>query len=159
MIGFQYLMLFETRFHLKRMIIRLKFNPEISLQQDNNECPNGHTLCTNCKRIHNYCPNCRSELGNIRCLALEKVAESLQFPCKYQNLGYRDLFPYYNKLKHEQRCSFRPYICPCASSECSVTGDVPYLVAKSMCMTGALSTTDTSSQIPMKSKVLHGCSL
>ncbi|KAL3846260.1 hypothetical protein ACJIZ3_003663 [Penstemon smallii] len=92
------------------------------------QCPNGHTLCTNCKRVHNYCPNCRSELGNIRCLALEKVAEALQLPCKYQNLGCRDLFPYYNKLKHEKRCSFRPYICPYASSECSVTGDIPYLV-------------------------------
>ncbi|KAK4489691.1 hypothetical protein RD792_000324 [Penstemon davidsonii] len=116
------------------------------------QCPNGHTLCTNCQRIHNYCPNCRSELGNIRCLALEKVAESLQLPCKYQILGCRDLFPYYNKLKHEKRC-------PYASSECYVTGDVPYLVAKSMCMTGALSTTDMSNQIPMKSKMLHGCSL
>ncbi|KAK4477759.1 hypothetical protein RD792_017021 [Penstemon davidsonii] len=39
MIGFQYLLLFETQFHLKRMIIRLKFNPEIPLQQDNNEIP------------------------------------------------------------------------------------------------------------------------
>ncbi|KAE9464726.1 hypothetical protein C3L33_03357, partial [Rhododendron williamsianum] len=70
------------------------------------ECPchNGHTLCSTCKtRVHNRCPTCRQELGDIRCLALEKVAESLELPC-------------------------RPYNCPYAGSECSVTGDIPYLV-------------------------------
>ena len=94
------------------------------------QCPNGHTLCSNCKvRVHNRCPTCRFELGNIRCLALEKVAESLELPCKYQNLGCPDIFPYYSKLKHEAQCTFRPYNCPYAGSECSVTGDIPTLVA------------------------------
>ncbi|KAH9299601.1 hypothetical protein KI387_031283, partial [Taxus chinensis] len=37
------------------------------------QCPNGHTLCFPCKsRVNNRCPICRNELGNIRCLALEK---------------------------------------------------------------------------------------
>ncbi|XP_042469060.1 E3 ubiquitin-protein ligase DIS1-like isoform X2 [Zingiber officinale] len=37
------------------------------------QCSNGHTLCSGCKpRVHNRCPTCRHELGNIRCLALEK---------------------------------------------------------------------------------------
>ncbi|KAM7271198.1 hypothetical protein ACFE04_030412 [Oxalis oulophora] len=94
------------------------------------KCPNGHTLCSNCKaRVHNCCPTCRHDLGNIRCLALEKVAESLELPCRYQNLGCHDIFPYYSKLKHEQNCRFRPYSCPYAGSECSVTGDIPILVA------------------------------
>lgn len=93
------------------------------------QCPNGHTLCTNCKRVHNCCPTCHSELGNIRCLALEKVAESLELPCRYQSLGCHDLLPYYGKIKHEKHCSFRPYTCPYASSECCVTGDIPFLVA------------------------------
>ncbi|KAK8611187.1 hypothetical protein V6N13_131248 [Hibiscus sabdariffa] len=57
------------------------------------QCPNGHTLCLNCKiRVHNCCPSC----------------------CK---------------LKHEQHCRFRPYNCPYAGSDCSVTGDIPTLVA------------------------------
>nr|ACJ84732.1 unknown [Medicago truncatula] len=48
------------------------------------QCHNGHTLCSTCKtRVHNRCPTCRQELGDIRCLALEKVAESLELPCKY----------------------------------------------------------------------------
>ena len=94
------------------------------------QCPNGHTLCSNCKvRVHNRCPTCRFELGNIRCLALEKVAESLELPCKYQTLGCPDIFPYYSKLKHEAQCTFRPYNCPYAGSECSITGDIPTLVA------------------------------
>ncbi|KAF9664783.1 hypothetical protein SADUNF_Sadunf16G0053900 [Salix dunnii] len=94
------------------------------------QCPNGHTLCSACKlRVHNCCPTCRYDLGNIRCLALEKVAGSLELPCKYQSLGCLDIFPYYSKLKHEQHCRFRPYSCPYAGSECSITGDIPALVA------------------------------
>ncbi|CAM6040937.1 unnamed protein product [Sphagnum compactum] len=94
------------------------------------QCPNGHTLCSNCKlRVHNRCPTCRYELGNIRCLALEKVAESLELPCRFQSLGCPDIFPYYSKLKHEAQCTFRPYNCPYAGSECSVTGDIAWLVA------------------------------
>ncbi|KAF9667333.1 hypothetical protein SADUNF_Sadunf15G0012000 [Salix dunnii] len=94
------------------------------------QCHNGHTLCSTCKtRVQNCCPTCRQELGDIRCLALEKVAESLEFPCKYYNLGCPEIFPYYSKLKHEAICNFRPYNCPYAGSECSVVGDIPFLVA------------------------------
>lgn len=94
------------------------------------QCHNGHTLCSTCKtRVHNRCPTCRQELGDIRCLALEKVAESLELPCKYLSLGCPDIFPYYSKLKHEALCNYRPYNCPYAGSECSVTGDIPYLVS------------------------------
>lgn len=78
--------------------------------------------------MHNRCPTCHYDLGNIRCLALERVAESLEIPCRYQNLGCPDIFPYYSKLKHEQNCRFRPYNCPYAGSECSVVGDIPTLV-------------------------------
>ncbi|GJN07857.1 hypothetical protein PR202_ga25725 [Eleusine coracana subsp. coracana] len=68
------------------------------------------------------------ELGNIRCLALEKVAASLELPCKYQNFGCLGIYPYYSKLKHESQCQYRPYSCPYAGSECTVAGDIPYLV-------------------------------
>ncbi|KAJ6812242.1 E3 ubiquitin-protein ligase SINAT2-like [Iris pallida] len=94
------------------------------------QCPNGHTLCSNCKlRVHNHCPTCRHELGDIRCLALEKVAESLEVPCRYQSIGCYGIFPYYGKVEHEQLCEFRPYNCPYAGSECLLTGDIPLLVA------------------------------
>nr|GMD62660.1 E3 ubiquitin-protein ligase SINAT5-like isoform X2 [Ipomoea batatas] len=94
------------------------------------QCCNGHTLCSGCKpRVHNRCPTCRHELGNIRCLALEKVAASLELPCKYQDFGCMGIYPYYSKLKHESQCAFRPYNCPYAGSECTVIGDIPFLVA------------------------------
>lgn len=94
------------------------------------QCRNGHTLCSTCKsRVHNRCPTCRQELGDIRCLALEKVVETLQLPCKYYSLGCPEIFTYYSKLKHEAICTFRPYNCPYAGSDCSVVGDIPYLVA------------------------------
>lgn len=94
------------------------------------QCHNGHTLCSTCKsRVHNRCPTCRQELGDIRCLALEKVAESLELPCKYCSLGCPEIFPYYSKLKHEAQCNFRPYNCPYAGSECAVVGDIPFLVS------------------------------
>ncbi|KAG6492161.1 hypothetical protein ZIOFF_047111 [Zingiber officinale] len=103
----------------------LQFNDPILLLQ----CQNGHTLCSTCKTmVHNRCPTCRQELGDIRCLALEKVAESLELPCKYYPLGCPEIFPYYSKLKHEAQCNFRPYNCPYAGSECSVVGDIPFLV-------------------------------
>ncbi|CAL4914435.1 unnamed protein product [Urochloa decumbens] len=93
------------------------------------QCSNGHTLCSGCKpRVHNRCPTCRHELGNIRCLALEKVAASLELPCKYQSFGCSGIYPYYSKLKHESQCQYRPYSCPYAGSECTVAGDIPYLV-------------------------------
>ncbi|KAI0499403.1 hypothetical protein KFK09_020306 [Dendrobium nobile] len=94
------------------------------------QCPNGHTLCSKCKAtVQNRCPICRQELGNIRCLALEKVAESLELPCRYLTVGCSEIFPYYSKLKHEQLCRYRPYNCPYAGSECLVSGDIPTLVA------------------------------
>jgi len=62
-------------------------------------------------------------------LALEKVAEQLQLPCKYQTVGCTEIHPYKNKLKHEELCRFRPYNCPYAGSECPITGDVPFLVS------------------------------
>ncbi|KAE8735176.1 E3 ubiquitin-protein ligase SINAT2 [Hibiscus syriacus] len=57
------------------------------------------------------------------------VCTNLMYPPIHQNLGCHDIFSYYSKLKHEQHCRFRPYNCPYAGSECSVTGDIPTLVA------------------------------
>lgn len=94
------------------------------------QCPNGHTLCSTCKtRVDNRCPTCRQELGDIRCLALEKIAESLKLACKFCTYGCPEILPYYSKLKHEAACYFRPYTCPYAGSDCPVDGDIPFLVS------------------------------
>ncbi|KAG6414648.1 hypothetical protein SASPL_122021 [Salvia splendens] len=92
------------------------------------KCPNGHTLCSKCQSKVRCCPICRHELGNIRCLALERVAESLELPCKYQILGCQDIFPYHGRSRHEQTCRFRPYKCPYAGADCPISGSIPFLV-------------------------------
>ncbi|KAL8026829.1 hypothetical protein ABFX02_14G055000 [Erythranthe guttata] len=94
-----------------------------------NQCPNGHTLCSKCQSKLRSCPICRQALGNIRCLALERVAESLEMPCKYQVMGCQDIFPYHSRLRHERNCLFRPFNCPYAGAECPVTGEIPFLLA------------------------------
>lgn len=94
------------------------------------QCPSGHTLCSECKsKVNNKCPVCKKEIGNIRCLVLEKFALSIPLPCTYHSLGCEEMLPYYSKVKHEAECIFRPYNCPHPGSDCSVTGDVPTLLA------------------------------
>ncbi|ONK71293.1 uncharacterized protein A4U43_C04F6980 [Asparagus officinalis] len=94
------------------------------------QCPSGHTLCSACKnRVNNKCPICRKEIGNIRCLALEKLAVSLHLPCSYQCLGCEEMFPYYSKLQHEEQCIYRPYECPHPGSDCPFTGDIQSLLS------------------------------
>ncbi|KAF4361348.1 hypothetical protein G4B88_005138 [Cannabis sativa] len=106
----------------KKGVLTLSENIGIASNNDVHElleCP----VCMNLMY-----PPIHQELGNIRCLALEKVAESLDLPCRYQLLGCNDIFPYYSKLKHEKNCKHRPFSCPYAGAECSVTGDIPFLV-------------------------------
>ncbi|KAK1287536.1 E3 ubiquitin-protein ligase SINAT2 [Acorus calamus] len=94
------------------------------------QCPNGHTLCSNCKqRVQNRCPTCRHDLGNIRCLALERLALSLNLQCRYREFGCQEIFPYFDRPEHEKSCHFRPYDCPYAGEECLISGDIPTLVA------------------------------
>lgn len=54
--------------------------------------------------------------------------ESLELPCRYQIVGCHEIFPYYSMHKHEKNCKHRPFNCPYAGAECSVTGDIPFLV-------------------------------
>ncbi|CAJ2657401.1 unnamed protein product [Trifolium pratense] len=91
--------------------------------------PDGILSSIHCKpRVHNRCPTSRHELGNIRCLALEKVASSFALPCKYKAFGCIGIYPYYDKSERESQCSYRPYNCPYAGSQCSIVGDISYLV-------------------------------
>jgi len=94
------------------------------------ECPNTRTVCSGCKsRLSNWCPSCRCNLGNFRCLAPETETSSQELTCMYQSYGCEDMYPYYSELRHEAQCNFRPYNCPYAGSECKLVGDIPFLVA------------------------------
>lgn len=77
------------------------------------QCQSGHIVCSNCRPKLTCCPTCRSALGNIRNLSMEKIAYSLKFPCKYTSYGCSESMSHENKLDHEDVCEFRMYNCPC----------------------------------------------
>ena len=94
------------------------------------QCHNGHTLCSSCKaRVLNKCHTCRQQLGDIRCLALEKMVESLELHCKNKEFGCPEIIPYHTKLMHEDSCNFWPYNCSWYGCPCSAVGDIPFLVS------------------------------
>ena len=45
--------------------------------------------------------------GNIRNLAMEKVASQVMFPCKYCSSGCPITLPHTDKAEHEETCEFR----------------------------------------------------
>ena len=47
------------------------------------------------------------DAGNIRNLAMEKVAGSVLFPCRYVSNGCNATMPHTDKSSHEDGCEFR----------------------------------------------------
>lgn len=72
------------------------------------QCQLGHFVCGQCRQKLSSCPTCRGPLGNIRNLGMEKVADTILFPCKYQNNGCQLSLIHKGKLEHEDSCDFRP---------------------------------------------------
>lgn len=72
------------------------------------QCQSGHIVCSQCRQKLSSCPTCRGPLGNIRNLGMEKVADTILFPCKYQNNGCSTSLMHKHKLEHEDSCDFRP---------------------------------------------------
>lgn len=77
------------------------------------QCSNGHVLCDSCSRTPQCasCPQCRSHPTNIRCLALEKSVEGLEFECEHAKLGCDAVVPYNELANHLSTCRFRPFKC------------------------------------------------
>lgn len=96
------------------------------------QCQSGHIVCSNCRPKLTCCPSCRSALGNIRNLSMEKLANSLKFPCKYANNGCAETLSHDKKHEHEDTCELRPYNCPCPGASCKWQGSLdqvmPHLV-------------------------------
>jgi len=70
--------------------------------------------------------------GNIRNLAMEKVASNVMFPCKYSTSGCTVSLVHTEKADHEDACEFRPYSCPCPGASCKWQGSLeqvmPHLI-------------------------------
>ncbi|XP_072926170.1 E3 ubiquitin-protein ligase SIAH1 isoform X2 [Hemitrygon akajei] len=88
------------------------------------QCQSGHLVCSNCRPKLTCCPTCRGPLGSIRNLAMEKVANSVMFPCKYASSGCEITLPHTEKADHEELCEFRPYSCPCPGASCKWQGSL-----------------------------------
>lgn len=88
------------------------------------QCESGHLICTQCKPKVACCPSCRGPLGGVRNLAMEKVAETVQFPCKYVHSGCILRFLHKAKRAHEEMCEYRPYSCPCPGTSCKWHGNL-----------------------------------
>ena len=87
------------------------------------QCDSGHLICTTCRpKLNNSCPSCRGPLGSVRNLAMEKVAETVKFPCKYASLGCTLRLLHNEKRTHEEVCEHRPYMCPCPGTSCKWQG-------------------------------------
>ncbi|KAK4270781.1 hypothetical protein QN277_019551 [Acacia crassicarpa] len=77
------------------------------------QCENGHIACsTCCVRIAHKCYLCREPIGHIRCLAIEKVIESIKFSCRYARHGCIEKITHFNRSIHEKGCIYTPCWCP-----------------------------------------------
>ncbi|XP_075394534.1 E3 ubiquitin-protein ligase Siah1-like [Tenrec ecaudatus] len=86
------------------------------------QCQNGHLVCSNCRSKLEFCPTCRILLGSIRNLALEKLVNSVQFPCKYAPWGCERILAHTDIAEHQVSCGFRSYTCPFPGGSCKWLG-------------------------------------
>ena len=92
------------------------------------QCHSGHLVCSNCRPKISCCPTCRDPLGSIRNLAMEEVANSVLFPCKYASSGCEITLTHTEKADHEEFCEFRPYSCPCPGASCKWQGSLDAVI-------------------------------
>lgn len=55
---------------------------------------------------------------------MEKVANTVMFPCKYNGVGCSVTLLHTEKSEHEETCEFRPYSCPCPGASCKWQGSL-----------------------------------
>jgi hypothetical protein len=77
-------------------------------------CEKGHSICTNCRRVLNKCPNCRQHFVNIRNVSLENLARDVQFPCIYRKSGCKEVIFIDLISEHQAECPYGPHKCPFA---------------------------------------------
>ncbi|KAM7045560.1 E3 ubiquitin-protein ligase Siah1-like [Molossus nigricans] len=96
------------------------------------QCYSGHLLCNSCRPRVSCCPTCRGPLGRIPNLAMDKLADSVLFPCQYAHYGCTATMQLTGKAAHEELCDFRPYRCPCPGIVCTWRGPLHAISAHLM---------------------------
>jgi hypothetical protein len=91
-------------------------------------CQAGHNICSSCRPDMqwwggNRCPQCDSPLLDTRNVALESIAGSLLYPCRYSAAGCPHKFRLEDVGPHHAECPHRSYGCPLRALEhCKWTG-------------------------------------
>jgi len=91
--------------------------------------------------------------GNIRNLAMEKVASTVLFPCKYATSGCLSAMLHTEKADHEEACEYRPYSCPCPGASCKWQGALEQVMPHLLNQHRSITTLQGSSADPGKT---HG---
>lgn len=85
------------------------------------QCSNGHIACSSCcVLMDNRCHSCLNPIGKIRCLAIEKLIESMKVGCTYAHNGCKEMVRYSQITAHQSKCIYAPYSC--SVSGCSFFG-------------------------------------
>ncbi|XP_077220853.1 E3 ubiquitin-protein ligase SINA-like 10 [Tasmannia lanceolata] len=85
------------------------------------QCENGHIACSSCcTKLKYKCHSCAFPIGYQRCLAIEKVIESIKISCCNAHYGCKETLSYSHKLTHEETCVHSP--CTCPISDCNFLG-------------------------------------
>ena len=75
-------------------------------------CKNGHSICQTCRSNVLLCPSCREEFTSVRCRAFENLVKGLQFTCKNQGQGCKEILTLEHIADHESICPFVVHECP-----------------------------------------------
>lgn len=78
--------------------------------------------------MKNKCPSCSCLMGtgsSSRCLAVEKILESIRITCPYAPNGCRESFNYAEFQRHKASCMYSPCCCPV--SDCNFEGSLERL--------------------------------
>lgn len=72
-------------------------------------CPDGHSVCYNCK--DGNCNVCEQRITELRNIDLEEHSKMLEYPCRYESYGCKEKHKCTELRKHEIYCEYFTYKC------------------------------------------------
>ena len=75
-------------------------------------CSNGHNICSRCRRRVEWCPTCRAEFSETRCLAPENIVRRKKYPCANRQRRCLDLLFIEQIAEHHAVCVYGKIKCP-----------------------------------------------
>ncbi|XP_047043138.1 E3 ubiquitin-protein ligase SINA-like 11 [Lolium rigidum] len=126
------------------------------------QCAVGHAICSLCRdKIvasgrSQQCHVCRVPLigGYQRCIALEKVLESISMPCENAAHGCGVRPAHYDHGEHARACPHKPCYCP--ADACGFAGSTAALLGHLAAAHGWPCTTDTRPWVCVKVNLRDG---